>query len=128
MALLTVKSCVGPIELDRHHAQFGAGSFGDLVDRRTAAGKICHHLRGDIRRIGRDAARGNAMIGSEHRDGYMVQPRQFAALPARQPDRQLFQTAEAARRLRQNLLPARGSAGGAHIALRQVATKRADVV
>ena len=75
-----------PLELDRHHAQFGGSGFGDLVDGRAACGKIRHHLRGDGRRIGRDAARGDAVIAGEHGDGDAIQPRQFrgpAIAPAR---------------------------------------------
>ena len=94
-----------PVEFDRHHAQLGAGQFGDLVDGRAACGKIRHHLRGDGRRKGRDAARGDAVIAGEHRDRDAIEPRQFAPLPFRQPDRQFFETAEAARRLCQVLLP-----------------------
>ena len=68
------------------------------------------------------------MIAGEHRDGDVVEPRQLAALPARQPDGEIFQAAEAARRFCQNLLAARGPLGGVRITRGQVATKRADVV
>ena len=117
-----------PLELDRHHPQFGGSGFGDLVDGRAAAGKIRHHLRGDGRRIGRDAARGNAVIAGEHGDGDAIQPRRFPALPLRQPDREFFEPAEAARRLCQILLAARGHVSESPLAAGQVATEGADVV
>ena len=46
----------------------------------------------------------------------------------REPDRQLFQPAEAAGRFCQHLLPSRGGLRGTRITFRQVATERAQVV
>jgi hypothetical protein len=66
------------------------------------------HLGG----IGRDAARGDTVIAGEHRDHNAIEPRLLAALPARQPDRKLFETAEAARWLCQHLLPGRRGVRG----------------
>ncbi len=80
---------------------------GDLVDGRTADCEIRHHLCGDRLRIGRDAARRDAMIAGKDRNGDALEPRNFAALPARQPYGKLFETAKASRRLCQRLLPAR---------------------
>jgi hypothetical protein len=46
----------------------------------------------------------------------------------RQPDREVFEAAEAARRLCQILLPPRGDLGGGPIAAGQVATEASDIV
>ena len=89
--ILVHRGCDGEIarraiEFDRHHLQIGAGRIGDLVDRRAAARKIRHHLRSDFRRIGRDTARGDAVIAGEDGNGDMVEPRQIrgpASAPAR---------------------------------------------
>ncbi|GCC47863.1 hypothetical protein chiPu_0031946, partial [Chiloscyllium punctatum] len=80
-----------PREFERLDAQFGAGELGDLVDRGTACGEVRHHLRGDLGGKGRDAALGDAMIAGEHGDRHVVEPGEFAPLPARQPDRDLLQ-------------------------------------
>ena len=104
------------------------GKSGELVDGCAAGGEIGHHLRGDRCRIGGHAARGDAVIAGEHGDGDAIQPRLLAALPLRQPDREFFETAEAARRLCQILLPLRGDVGESPIAAGQVATEGADVV
>jgi hypothetical protein len=58
----------------------------------------------------------------------MIEPRNFAALPARQPDRDLFEAAEASRRLCQPLLPLRGGIRCVGVAGGQVATEAADIV
>jgi hypothetical protein len=68
------------------------------------------------------------MIAGEHGDGDAIQPRQFPALPLRQPDREFFEAAEAAGRLCQILLPLGGDGGESRIAAGQVATEGADVV
>ena len=115
-------------EFDRHDAKLGGSGLGDLVDGRTACGKIRHHLRGDGLRIGRDAARGDAVIAGEDGDGDALQKRLLAALPLRQPDREFFEAAEAARRLCQILLPLCGHVSESPIAAGQVATEGADVV
>ena len=117
-----------PFEFDRHHAQLGGSGFCDLADGRAAGGEIRHHLRGDRRRIGRDAARGDAVIAGEHGDGDALQTRLLAALPSREPDREFFEAAEAARRLCQILLAVCGHVSESLIAAGQVATEGADVV
>jgi hypothetical protein len=115
-------------EFDRHYAELGGRRFCDLVDGCTAGGKIRHHLCGDGLRIGRDAARGDAVIAGEHGDGDPLQPRHLAALPLRQPDREFFEAPEAARRLCQILLPLCGHVSESLIAAGQVATEGTDVV
>ena len=117
-----------PFQFDRHHAQFGAAEAGDLVDGRAAAGEIRHHLRGDRLRIGGDAARRDAVIAGKNRDRDLLEPWHFAPLPARQPYRKLFETAETSRRFGQRLLPKGGGRSGVPVAGGQVATERADFV
>ena len=117
-----------PFEFDRHDVELSGSGFGDLVDGRAACGEIRHHLRGDGLRIGRDAARGDTVIAGKHGDGDALQPRRLAALPLRQPDREFFEAAEAARRLCQILLPLRGHVSESLVAAGQVATEGADVV
>ncbi len=68
------------------------------------------------------------MIAGKDRDRDAIEARKLAALPARQPNRQLFETAETSRRLCQHLLPLRGGLGRAGVAGGQVATKAADIV
>ncbi len=116
------------VEFNSHHPQIGAGQPRDLVDRRAAAGKIRHHLFGDGLRIGRDAARGHAVIAGKDRYRDAIKPRNFAALPVRQPCCQLFETAETSRRFCQRLLPQRGGVGRAGVAAGQIATESADIV
>ena len=128
IAAASVKSRVGRSSSIGTTRRSAPASFGDLVDGRAAGGKIRHHLRGDGRRIGRDAARGDAMIAGEHGDGDAIEPRRFAALPLRQPDREFFEPAEAARRLCQILLALRGACRRIAVAAGQVATEGADVV
>ncbi len=108
IAAAAVKSRVGRSSSIGTTRSSAPASAGDLVDGRAAGGKIRHHLRGDGLRIGRHAARGDAVIAGEHRDRDAIEPRRFASLPLRQPDREFFEAAEASRRLGQILLPARG--------------------
>jgi hypothetical protein len=68
------------------------------------------------------------VIAGEHGDGDALQKRLLAALPLRQPDREFFEPAEAARRLCQILLAVRGHVSESLIAAGQVATEGADVV
>ena len=102
--------------------------FGDLVDGSAAGSKVRHHLRGDSLRIGGDAARSDAVIAGEHGDRDAIEPRIFARLPLRQPDREFFEAAEAARRFCQILLALCGHIGESLFAAGQVATEGADVV
>jgi hypothetical protein len=68
------------------------------------------------------------MIAGEDRDRDVIEPWNVAALPVREPYRQLFETAETSRRLCQDLLPPRCGLGGACIAGGQIATEGADFV
>jgi hypothetical protein len=51
------------------------------------------------------------MIAGKDRNGDALESRNFAALPARQPYRQLFETAKTSRRFCQGLLPECGEIG-----------------
>ena len=117
-----------PIELDRHHPQVGDREPRQLVDRSASGRKILHHLCGHGLRKRRDAACDDAVIAGKHGDRRPLDARHGPALPMRHPRRELLQPAEASRRLCQMLLPLRGRAGCARIALGQVATEGADVV
>jgi len=68
------------------------------------------------------------MIAGEDGDRDVIEPRKFAALPACEPYRQLFETTETPRRLCQYQLPPGCGFGGARIAAGQVATEGADIV
>ena len=68
------------------------------------------------------------MISGKHRDGDAVEFRDFAALPARQPCRQLFEAAKTSRRFCQHLLPQSGGVSCAGVAIGEVATEGADIV
>ena len=101
----------------------------ELVDRGAARGKIRHHLRGDRGRKGRNALHGDAVVAGEHQHLDPVEPGRIAALPLRQPRDDLFEPAEAARRLGQFGLagvdgaPAAASPSGRS---RQAARKRGE--
>ena len=71
----------------------------ELIDGGAAGREIRHHLRGDLGRIGRDALRGDAVIAGKHQDLDIAEPRRVAPLPQRQPRHDLFEAAEALRRL-----------------------------
>jgi hypothetical protein len=74
---------------------------GELIDGGAPVLEVLHHLLGDCGRIGRDAARGDAMGAGKHRDARPLDPRLGAALPAGQPFGDLLQAAQRARRLGQ---------------------------
>ena len=87
------------IEVERDDAELGARKLRELIDGGAPGGKICHHLRGDLGRIGGDALRGDAVIAGEHQDLDIAEPRWVAALPKRKPFDGRFEAAEAPWRL-----------------------------
>ena len=90
-----------PIERKGNNPQVRAGGPRQLIDRGAAGGEIRHHLRRHLGRIGGDAAPGHAMIAGKHQNFDPLQSRRRAALPMREPADELFQPAQAARRLSQ---------------------------
>ena len=93
--------------LQRHfvYAKVGIVQKAKLIDGRAAGLKILHHLPGHRRRIGRNAARGDAMIGDEHRHPGMFELRRMPALPYGKPFGQSLQAAERAWRFGQFAFP-----------------------
>jgi len=100
----------------------------NLIDGRAAACEICHHLLRHRLRIGRHVARRDAMIAGKNRNRDPLELRTFATLPSRQPGDQVFETAETPRRLGERLLPPDHGSSGVLVAIRQIATERANVV
>ena len=49
-------------------------------NRRAPAGEVVQHLHGDVRRIGRDAPRGDPMVAGEQHDGRLLRARAFRRL------------------------------------------------
>ena len=113
-------------ERQRNDAQFGAGAPRQLVDRGAAGGEIRHHLRGDLGRIGRDAVLGHAVIAGKDQDFDAVEPRRRVALPMRQPGDEVFEPAEALRRLGQHRFALGDGGAGGGMPARQVETDRAQ--
>jgi hypothetical protein len=109
----------GAVEIERHDPQIGAGAARQLIDRGAAGGKVRHHLRRDLRRIGRHALRDDAVIARKDLNVDPIEPRRRATLPSRQPGDDAFQPPEAARRLGQLRLARRHGGGGRRIAGRQ---------
>ncbi len=81
------------LEVERDHAELGTRKLRELVDGGSARRKVCHHLRGDLGRIGRDALRGDAMIAGKYQDLDIAKPRRAASLPQREPRHRLFEAA-----------------------------------
>jgi len=90
--------------------------------------KFFHHLPGDFRRIGRDAARRYAMGAGEHRDARPLDPRAGAALPGRQPFGDLLEPAQRARRLGELGLATHHLGPGREVRSRQIAQDAAHFV
>ena len=81
--------------------ELGARGPAELIDGSAAGDEVRDHLRRHRRRIGGDAARRDAVVAGEHHDARALQPRRMPALPGGEPDRQLLEPAERARRLGQ---------------------------
>ena len=101
-----------------------AGGARELVDGGAAGGEIRHHLRGDLGRIGGNAARGDAVIAGEDQDLDLVEPRRRVALPVREPGDELLEPAEAARRLGQRVLALGDGGARGRMPARQVEAER----
>ena len=116
------------VEIELVDAQVGVDRAGELVDRGAAVQEVLHHLLGDFRRIGRDAAPGDAMRAGEDGDPRPLDARLGAALPAGQPFGELLQPAERARRLGQLGLAAHHMGLRFEVRSRQVAQDAAHLV
>ena len=107
--------------------ELGAGGAGELVDGGAAGGEIRHHLRGHLGGIGGHALRGHAVIAGEDEDLDLVEPRRRVALPVREPGGELFQPAEAARRLGQRVLALGDGGARRRMPARQVEAERTQI-
>ena len=87
-----VRRRVGEVEFI--DPQVGVKNLAQLVDRRASLHKVSHHLLGYRRRIGRNPLGGNAVVASKDRDPRMVTVGRRRALPSRQPDCELLESAE----------------------------------
>ena len=114
-------------ERQRNDAQFRAGAVRKLVDRGAAGGEVRHHLRRHLGRIGRNALFGHAVIAGENQNLDVIEPRRRMALPMRQPGDEVFEPAEALRRLGQDRLALGDGGAGRRMPARQVETGRAQV-
>ena len=90
-----------PVERKRNDAQPSTGRARELIDGGAAGGKIRHHLRRDLGRIGGDAAPGHAVTAGKDQNIDALQPRRHMALPMGEPGDQILEPAEALRRLGQ---------------------------
>ena len=121
-------SAVGRVEVHLVDLETGVDDPAELVDRRTAGDEVLHHLRRDRGRIGRNAARGDAVVAGKDQGAGMVEPRRVPRLPGREPDRQLLEPAERAGRLGQLRLTQGRRGAGLEIGARQMGQQRADLV
>ena len=108
--------------------QVGIDHPAQLVHRGAAGDEVLHHLRRDRGRIGRDAARRDAVIGGENDGAGMVEARRVPTLPGREPGRQLFEPAERAGRLGQLAFAGRRGGAGIEIGSRQMGQQGADLI
>jgi hypothetical protein len=116
------------VEVHLVDAEIGVDRLAELVHRGAAGDEVLHHLRRHRGRIGRDAAGGDPVIAGEDGGARVVDPRRMAALPGREPLRQLLEPAEGAAGLRQLRLAQRGGGAGLEIGAGQMSHQRADFV
>ena len=116
------------VEIQLVDAQVGVDRAGELVDGGAAGQEVLHHLLRHFRGIGRDAARGDAVIAGEDGDARALDARLGAALPGGQPFGDLLQPAERARRLGQLGLAAHHMGLRFEVRSRQVAQDAAHLV
>ena len=83
-----------------HHGQREAEAARKDVDRGTARKEVGHHLPGDFLRVGRNACCGGAVIAREYKHLRPVEGGRVGLLDERGLQRQGFEHAEAAGRLR----------------------------
>ncbi|MCY1497284.1 hypothetical protein D9M68_312450 [compost metagenome] len=99
----------------------------DLVDRSTTGGEILDHLGGNGRRERGDALTGDAVIAGEDRHQRPVDRRRLAG-PGGEPEGDLFETSERARRLRQLCVPLARRDQRCRIRPRQVTQQFAEII
>src|SRR5262249_50438693 len=99
----------------------------NLVDRSAASGEILHHLLRHGRRKWRDALLGDAVIAGKDRHERPVDGR-LTARPGGEPEGNLFQTAESARRLGELCVTLASGDKRSGIRTRKVAQQRAEIV
>ena len=107
--------------------RFAPASAASWLMAAPPAAKVRHHLRGDAGRIGRHPLRDHAVIAGEDEHFDAVEPRRRAPLPAGEPHHHLFQAPEAARRLGEDGVAARGRCSREVIPRRQIETCRPQV-
>ncbi len=114
--------------VERHlvDAQVGVGEAGKLVHRRPAGDEVLHHLRRHLRRIGGDAARGDAVVAGEDRDARALHGGFGPPLPGGQPDRDLLQPAERTGGLGELGLPLLGQRGRLQVGTRHLGQEFQD--
>jgi hypothetical protein len=105
-----------PVEVEGNDAQARAGEAAELVDGSPPALEIRDHLGRHGGRIGRHALRDDAVVAGKDQHVDPVEARHGPALPARQPEDDILEPAEASRRLRQARLPRGGGGGGILVA------------
>lgn len=114
------------IQIERHDRQAGSMQSRKLIDRSTAPFEICHHLRSNFCRIGRDAPRCYAMIASKDGDVDLFQLRHGAPLPASQELRAVFQSRQGTGRFGQLVITRTRGIDGSGISRRQGLQGRPD--
>jgi hypothetical protein len=121
---------VGGRLLERQVVDLEAEVVGEakLVDGGAAAAEVLDHLRGDRRRIGRDALRRDAMVAGEDRDQRAVDRGRAPALPGGEPFGDLLEAAEGARRLGEHRVAGANLRHRIGIRAGHGAEERADVV
>ena len=103
-----------------------AGRARELIDRGAARGEIRHHLRRHLGGIGRHAEPGHAVIAGKDQNLDPLQARRRVALPMREPGDDIFQPAEAARRLGQHGLALGNGGARGGMPARQIETDGAQ--
>jgi len=107
-------------------AQIGIGQRRQLVDRTTAGDEVLHHLRRHLGRIGRNAARSDAVIAGEDANARALDPRRMAALPQAHPAGDFLEPAERTGGLGQLSFARLGGGAGGAIGPRQTGQHVAD--
>ena len=87
------------IQREGHHIQPRPGDGRKLVDRRATGFEVRHHLRRHFRREGRNPLGRDAVVARENNNLRGVEAWLHRPLPARNPDREILQSAKGPRRL-----------------------------
>jgi hypothetical protein len=93
-----------------------------LIDGGAAGREVRNHLDGDFGRIGRDALCAHAVIAGIDQHLDVVETRRVAPLPMGEPGDQIFQAAQAARRLGELRLAVRNRRRCHRMSHRQIET------